>query len=82
MAAKHHHHRQAATKRAPVGYDTHTHCQHCGQRLLVPESQLFELYRSLQRAGAAYLLCTCGSTTLFHAFTLSSEPAARSHPLH
>ena len=44
--------------------DMELHCLTCGARLYIPLSQAAAVLASLQRCGAAILVCTCGQAQL------------------
>ena len=44
--------------------DTELHCVKCGTRLFIPASQADAVLASLERCGAAILVCICGQAQL------------------
>ena len=44
--------------------DMERHCVRCGTRLYIPMSQADAVLASLERCGAAILVCTCGQAQL------------------
>lgn len=44
--------------------DMELHCVRCKTRLYVPVSQVNAVIASLERAGAAILICVCGQAQL------------------
>jgi hypothetical protein len=44
--------------------DMELHCVRCGTRLYVPISRATAVVASLERCGAAILVCTCGQMQL------------------
>ena len=44
--------------------DMELHCVQCKARLYVPVSQIDAVIASLQRTGAAILICVCGQAQL------------------
>jgi hypothetical protein len=45
--------------------DMELHCVRCGVRLYISTSQADAVLASLERCGAAILVCTCGQAQLF-----------------
>jgi len=44
--------------------DMELHCVRCGTRLYIPTSQVAAVVASLERCGAAILVCICGQAQL------------------
>ena len=65
---------------AEEAVDMELYCVTCGTRLYIPLSQAAAVVASLERCGAAILVCTCGQAQLIRWIPRHRRSPAHNHP--